>query len=114
MQDAAPQQIKLLEDDIAKIESAISRSSPAERQMQAVIGDNWTSLERFFVPESERNSIRLVTIDKSFFDPKLPRETIQFITVYWTWKEKAAPAAELIQQFKQNFDFEALKQMLGK
>jgi hypothetical protein len=56
----------------------------------------------------------LVTIDKSFFNPKLPRDVIQLITVDWSWKDKDVPKAEAIRQFKQNFDFEALKQMLGK
>ena len=54
------------------------------------------------------------TIDKSFFNPKLPRETIQFITVRWNWNDTNSPKAEAIRQFKQNFDFEALKQILAK
>jgi hypothetical protein len=102
------------EAEIAKIESAIAGMSAHERQIQAVIVDPYASLGELFVSESERGSRRLATIDISLFNPALPRQTIQTIVVYWHWNEKNAPGAELIRQFKQNFDFEALKQMLGK
>ncbi|MBX7173475.1 MAG: hypothetical protein K1X72_21075 [Pyrinomonadaceae bacterium] len=56
----------------------------------------------------------VVALDKDFFNPNLPRSAIQFITVYWGWDNKNPVTSEAIRQFKQNFDFEALKQMLGK
>ena len=106
--------VKEKEEELAAIVSKNAGMSPAERQMQAVLGDDWYWKAGFFASGSEKTRLPLVIIDKSFFDPKLPRETIQFITVYWAWNEKTAPTVELIRQFKQNFDFEALKQMLGK
>ncbi len=114
LEKSVPQSIKIEEGEIANIESAIVRMSPTERQMQAVIVNQSDSLEKLFVSESEDGSSRLVTVDKSLFTPVLPRETIQFITVHWSWEPKDPAKAELIRQFKQNFDFEALRQMLGK
>jgi hypothetical protein len=36
------------------------------------------------------------------------------ITVYWRWNDRDPAKSELIRQFKQNFDFQALAQMLGR
>lgn len=104
-------------ENIASIKTAIGNMSPAERQTQAVIRNGAYPASpgrgKLFATESEGGK-RLVMIDKSFFDAQLPRDTIQFITVYWDWDDKNPSKAEMIRQFKQNFDFEALKQMLGK
>lgn len=108
------QQSAIEEGKIARIESIMARMSSTERQIQAVIVDQSDSPETLFVPESQEGSSRLVTIDQSLFNPGLSRETIQFITVHWSLTLKSPAKAELIRQFKQNFDFEALKQMLGK
>ncbi len=113
-EERVPQFIKVEEDKIARIESIIARMSSAQRQIQAVIVNQSDSPEKLFVPESEEGSSSLVTIDQSLFNAPLPRETIQFITVHWSWTVKSPAKAELIRQFKQNFDFEALRQMLGK
>ncbi len=101
--------------DVAKLKTMITNMSSAERQSPAIVRDITTSPGRakLFVTEAE-GGIHLVTIDKSFFNPKLPRDVIQLITVDWCWKDKDVPKAEAIRQFKQNFDFEALKQMIGK
>lgn len=61
-----------------------------------------------------KNGKAVVALDKEFFNPKLPRSAIQFITVYWGWDDKNLVTKEAIREFKQNFDFEALKQMIGK
>ena len=101
--------------EITSLTSAIGNMSPAERQMPAIVRDisALPGSAKLFVSEAEGGR-HLVTIDKSFFNPKLPRDTIQFITVHWNWNDTDIPKAEAIRQFKQNFDFEALKQMLGK
>ena len=93
----------------------IANMSSSERQSPALVRDIIASPSRakLFVAENEGGR-HLVTIDKSFFNPKLSRETIQFITVHWNWNETDKPKVEVIRQFKQNFDFEALKQMIGK
>lgn len=105
----------LFSKDIAAINSMIGNMSPAERQSPAIVRDINASPGRakLFVTEAEGGR-HLVTIDKSFFNPKLPREAIQFITVHWSWNNQDIPKTEAIRQFKENFDFEALKQMLGK
>jgi hypothetical protein len=106
---------ELFAADAAKLKSMIANMSPTERQTPALVRDITASPSRakLFVSEEEGGR-NLVTVDKSFFNPNFPRETIQFITVHWNWNEKDIPKAEAIRQFKQNFDFEALKQMIGK
>lgn len=106
---------ELFATDAARLKSMIAGMSSAEKQSPAIIRDITASPSRakLFVTEAEGGR-HLVTVDKSFFNPKLPRETIQFITVHWNWNNTDIPKAEAIQQFKQNFDFEALKQMIGK
>jgi hypothetical protein len=104
-------------NEIAGLNAAIERMSPAERRTQAVIRNGAYPASpgrmRLFVTEAEGGK-RLVTIDKAFFDPRLPRETIQFITVQWSWDDRSPSKAEMIRAFKRGFDFGALKQMLGK
>ncbi len=106
---------ELFAADAAKLRSMIANMSPTEKQSPALVRDITASPSRakLFVTEAEGGR-HLVTVDKSFFNPKLPRETIQFITVRWNWNDADIPKAEAIRQFKQNFDFEALKQMIGK
>jgi len=101
--------------EIASLKSAIENLSAAERQAPAIILDLTATPGRakLFAAESEGGK-HLVTINKDFFDPKLPRDAIQFITVHWSWYDNDVPKAEVIRQLKQNFDFQALKQMLGK
>lgn len=105
----------LFTKDIAALDSMIGNMSSAERQSSAIVRDITASPGRakIFVTEAEGGR-HLVTVDKSFFNPKLPREAIQFITVHWSWNNKDVPKVEAVRQFKQIFDFEALKQMLGK
>ena len=104
-------------NEIAGLNAAIERMSPAERQTQAVIRNGAYPASpgrvRLFATEAEGGK-RLVTVDRAFFDPRLPRETVQFITVQWSWDEQIPSKAEMIRAFKQGFDFGALKQMLGK
>ena len=97
------------------IDTVTLKMSPAERQSPAVVRD-FSALPgkaQLFATEAEGGN-RLVKIGQSFFDHKSPRPTIQFIVVSLRWNEKDPVKAELIRQFKQNFDFKALQQMLGK
>ena len=104
-------------NEIAGLNAAIEAMSPAERHAQAVIRNGAYPASpgrgKLFVTEAEGGK-PLVTVDRAFFDPKVPRDTIQFITVYWSWDDQHPTKAEMIRQFKQSFDFEALRQMLGK
>ncbi len=96
------------EPKIAELNLLLDKMSPAERQAQAITKNPFVTDERLFTTEANGGK-RVVAVDKGFFNPGLPRTTIQFITVYW--KPAVSPT---IMNFKQNFDFEALKQMLGK
>ena len=106
---------ELFAADSARLKTMIANMSTADKQTPAIIRDITASPSRakLFVTEAEGGR-HLVTIDKGFFNPKLPRETIQFITVRWNWNDKDIPKVEAIRQFKENFDFAALRQMLGK
>lgn len=106
---------QLFAADAARLKSMIANMPSAEKQSPALVRDITASPSRakIFVNEAEGGR-HLVTIDKSFFNPKLPRDSIQFITVHWNWNETNKPKAEAIRQFKQNFDFGVLKQMIGK
>lgn len=101
------------EPKIAELQLFLANMPPADRQTQAVINDPFGINERMFTTEAQGGR-RVVAIDKDFFNPKLPRPTIQFITVYWSWNSQRPVVAEAIRQFKENFDFAALRQMLGK
>ena len=105
----------LFTNDIASLTSMIGNMSLAERQTAAIVRDISAAPSRakIFVTEAESGR-HLVTIDKSYFNPKLPRDTIQFMTIHCSWNNQDIPKVQAIQRFKQNFDFMALKQMLGK
>jgi hypothetical protein len=101
------------EPTIAQLESLLATLSPAQRQIQAVITDPLAPSEKLFTTEA-RHGRPVVKLDRDFVDTKLPRAAIRFLTVYWSWDEKNAAVSEMMKQFKTNFDFEALKQMIGR
>ncbi len=74
----------------------------------------WYYSGKWNIFNTDHGGRHLVMIDKGLFDPSVPRDTIQLITVHWYWTEREPTKAEAIRQFKQNFDFAALKQMLRK
>jgi hypothetical protein len=105
----------LSEDEKRNFTTAIENMSPAERQLQAIVRDHSAlpGKGKVFTTEAEGGD-RLVKIDRGFFDPKLPRSAIQFMVISLRWNEKDTAKSELIRQFKQNFDFDSLRLMLGK
>jgi hypothetical protein len=104
-------------EKVSALNNTIIRMSQADRQMPAIIRNgSWPALSsslRPFATEAE-GGLRLVTINKDFFDPRSPRDTIQFITVCWSWDDTIRSKSEMIREFKKNFNFRALMQMLGK
>jgi hypothetical protein len=100
---------------IAALNTALGAMSPTERRSPAIVRDiNATpGRVKLFATEAEGGR-HLVTIDRSYFDPRLPRDAIQLITVHWHWNDMDVPKVEAIKQFKGRFDFEALRQMLGR
>jgi len=103
-----------MRDVIAGLQRVLENMSPAERSAPAIVRDV-TILpggSRMFASESEGGR-HLVTIDRSYFNPKLPRDVIQLITVHWNTNETDTAKIEMIREFKKDFDFESLKEMLG-
>lgn len=115
LQGSAPRLIAEYQGYINKYNEMLAEMSPAEKQTPAVIRNYYAgvSKEKVFADEA-KDGKRLAGIKKSFFNPNLPRHSVQFITVYFRWNDKNPATAALIQQFKENFDFQALNQMLGK
>ncbi len=107
-------QVAGITGDVAGLTSALERMSATERQSPAIVRDFNASPGRvkLFATEAEGGR-HLVTLDKSYFNPKLPRDTIQLITVHWHSSPGDRPKVEMIEAFKRNFDFSALSAMIG-
>jgi hypothetical protein len=101
--------------EINGLNNALAGMSPNERNAPAIVRDTSATPGRvkLFATEAEGGR-HLITIDKSYFDPKLPRDTIQLITVEWNWSLEAAPKMAAVKRLKENFDFAALKKMIGQ
>ena len=98
---------------IAELNLMLANMSSAERQTQAIVRDPFAGKDRLFMSEAKGGK-PVVSVDRDFFNAKLPRSTIQLIIVYLDWNKNDIAVAEAMRKFKQNFDFELLKQMLGK
>lgn len=101
-------------DVIAGLNRVLANMSASERSAPAIVRDVTTlpGGTRLFATEAEGGR-HLVTIDKSYFNPKLPRDTIQLITIRWNSSKEDRPKVEMIEAFKRNFDFIAMWEMLG-
>lgn len=100
---------------IAKYNEILAEMSLAELKSPAVIRNYYGGVgkEKVFADE-DKDGKRLAVIKKSFFKPNLPRNAVQFITIYFRWNDKNPAESAVIRQFKENFDFQTLKEMLGK
>jgi predicted lysophospholipase L1 biosynthesis ABC-type transport system permease subunit len=56
----------------------------------------------------------LIKPNPGYFNSKLPRSSPQFFVVNITGNEKEPVAAKVLADLMKNFDFPALKDMLGK
>jgi hypothetical protein len=63
-----------------------------------------------FTPES-RGGRALVRLDRTYFDPALPRYAPQFIVVYWRW-QRTVPSESFRTEFERRFDPSALAALL--
>ena len=107
-----------LESELQKVRSALQSLSPEERKTEAIVRKQFVvpgGRESVFATEAEGGR-RVFVISARFFDAKLPRHAVQFITVHWRWDAGAKdPAkAEVARQFKARFDVQALRGMLGR
>lgn len=103
---------------IAGLNRVLENMSAKDRQAPALVRDVTTlpGGSRLFATETEGGK-HLVTIDKSYFNAKLPRDKIQLITMRWHSSPNDPadrPKVEMLRAFKENFDFPALWEMLGK
>ena len=101
---------------IAGLNRVLENMSPSDRQSPAIVRDVSTlpGGSRLFATEAEGGR-HLVVVDKSYFNPKLPRDKIQLITVHWHSSPNDPsdrPKVEMLSAFKENFDFIALLEML--
>ena len=106
-----------MRDAIAGLSRVLENMSPSERQAAALVRDLTTlpGGSRLFVSEAEGGR-HLVTVDKSYFNPNLPRAAIQLITVHWHSSPNDPgdrPKVEMLEAFKRNFDFLSLQEMLS-
>lgn len=104
--------------ELAAINNLLNSLSPEEKEAQAIVnyryGFSWDSnRQKVFVTEAEGGT-RLATIDAALFKPGESRAAVKIITVYWKSHDANPAQAETIRQFKNNFDFQALKQMLDQ
>lgn len=103
-------------DVIAGLNRVLESMSAAERKAPALVRDVTTlpGGSKLFVAEAEGGK-HLVTIDTSYFNPRLPRDKIQLITMHWHSSPNDPadrPKVEMLRAFKENFDFIALWEML--
>lgn len=105
------------ERELNAITNLLNSLTPEERQAQAIIkdpnalpGNRWTKV---FVTEAEGGH-PLVTVDAALFKPGPSPTAVTIITVYWRTDHHNAAKSEAIRQFKANFAFQALRQMLDR
>jgi hypothetical protein len=107
-----------IEADLHQIRAALAALSPEERKREAIVRNPLVvpgGRDKVFVTEADGGR-RIFVIRASFFDPSLPRTAVQFITVYWRWDAGPKDPAKVAvaRQFKENFDLDALRAMLGR
>jgi hypothetical protein len=102
-----------IEGDRARIAAALAAMSAEERQQRAVIRELSTmpgDRQPMFVSE-EQGGYPLATLDKKVFEGG--RDSVRIVVVYWRWTAKDTNKTEMIRQFKERFNFKAVREMLG-
>lgn len=106
--------VKLYEQRLAKLAALREGMSAAEREQPAVVRNTHTGNRDHitFAATGERGE-RLVVLNPDFFDARLPRYAIQFAVVLVRWQPNQPAKVEAMRQFRENFDLEALRALLG-
>jgi len=99
--------------ELVAINNLLNSMSEEDRQAQAIVRFSVNPKGRIFVSEAEGGK-PLVTIDAALFKPTSSRTAVKIITVYWRTDRSNVAKSEVIRQFKNNFDFQALRQMLDQ
>lgn len=106
-----------LKNELAACNAKIDSYSalPIAKQPASVEGvDDYCNPEKMFNPTNHIKQI--VVFDESYFEKNLPTTSPQFIVVYWRKGDagRFPIKKNFIDRFEQNFDFSALKNILGK
>ncbi|CCH57093.1 hypothetical protein BN8_06496 [Fibrisoma limi BUZ 3] len=108
--------------NIDRLEQMLAAMTPAERSMQAVLGEPYgfmtnrrgegTFAEQAALPYSQP----LVTHDVNYLNSKLPRPAVQFIHLQMTYETTRDMVAKraMMSQFLETIDLDGLKGMLEK
>jgi hypothetical protein len=99
---------------LAKIETLLKMPAADLSQPAIVRQDPHDYLSYLFTTDDDAFGKVLIKPDPGYFNVKLPRSTPQFFVVNITGNEKEAIAAKAMTDIMKNFDFTALKNMLGK
>jgi hypothetical protein len=101
------------QNELAAISTLLNSMSDADRQSQAIVRLPFNPRGKVFASEAEGGK-PLVTIDAALFKPTSSRTAIRIITVYWRTDRSSVAKSAAIRQFKDNFNFQALRQMLDQ
>lgn len=102
----------LLNKDLKKIEDYMNQVSPETLQQQAVVKINkghkiWNG----FADASDKNSQKIVYVDRGYFDKTIPSYEIQFITLAWYWMDATA-SLHFKNEFENKYPVEKLQAMV--
>jgi hypothetical protein len=106
------------QSELAAISNLLNSLSPEEKQQQAIVnyryGFTWGNpRSKVFVTEAQGGE-PLVTLEAAPFKPAASRTAVKIITVYWRVSKSTDAESVAIRQFKENFDFQALRKMLDQ
>ncbi len=99
----------------AKFAAALNAMTAEERQQRAIVRDIVTmpgDRAPMFVSEEQGGHL-LATLEKGAFEASGARDIPRIAVVYWRWQAKDSNKEAMIRQFKERFNFNALRQMLG-
>lgn len=99
---------------LAKIETLLKMPSAESGQPAIVKQDPNDYLSYLFTTDADAFGKVLIKPNPGYFNSKLPRSSPQFFVVNIAGNEKEPVAAKVIADLMKNFDFPALKDMLGK
>ena len=103
---------KMYDDMMKPAEELLKNISEEEAVMPAIVkGEYVSKFERFST--EEQGGRMLVRLNPDYFDTKLPKYVPQFLIVYWRW-EKGKASENFKNQLEENFNFNALKEMIDK
>jgi hypothetical protein len=99
---------------LSKIEKLMKMPSEDSGQPAIVKQDPADYLSYLFTTDADAFGKVLIKPNPGYFNSKLPRSAPQFFVVNISGNEKEPVAAKVMTDLMKNFDFPALKDMLGK